>query len=1507
MSEFAARVAALRVRRGTADEGVWRWELAWALVDLLAETEDLEPADVRELLEHAEWILARDRDAGALQLAGLARSCSFALTQDPADGAHATGYLEEALTLLPPGDEGRGELLYQLAIEYLTQEGDQPAPRPLGRIIACLEELLDLQDDPEVRARLGLAVGFRALTSSPGEIDRAIELMASAHGLVEDDGLRVELGRNLALSYDTRGDADTAADWVRRTLAEPEVAGTPLEARAHGYLGELLLRGFAPPPGEFDLGMAVRATEAMNLPANVDRIVEARVHLERAAELSPGNQDVAALLSMVVLAEAGINGGDSLQATATVRAMADRLPADDPRRTEMVGLSAVLQEEMDPVLGAGEKLDARIEELRVALAELPEGHMLRPWLLSRLGAAIGQRGAAFAVKRDCEEAVELLVTAITEMPEGNPLRARTFVLLSGAVLTTLRVDPMGADLDRVLTDLPAMIDPAGLGIDAASVHVVLGSAHVARAARNSSGPDYDQGITHLRQAIDAYRPEDPLRVPLLFIAASAMTDRYGTTRDLALLDAAGHYLDEVDTILAAMNTPEYAPGTLDRRAAWLLRVLVRFNHYLQRQNPRTAAQMIADLDRIGALTPPGHPELPMVNSLRAWAHGVHGLTSGDPRTISTALDQLMAAGSGLGSGLGSARSGSVGSGSDSGLGAASSGWRSVGSGSGSARSQSGSGSGPAHSGSVGSGSGSAHSGSVGSGSDSGLGAASSGWRSVGSGSESARSESSSGSGSARSESSSGLGSAQPGSVGLESGSVGSWAGLGSGSGSVFGSGFGADGLYGRALRGQAGLAAVMKGLTAGDRRLLDQGIQTLTEVVAAPDSYVGETGAHRYVLGSALIQRSRIRGQRGDLDQGIAHLEAVIRDRRTGPLDGVYPILLVDLAQAYRLKGDPRAVDTGLRALRERLADVLLQTGAERGLAMSKAARDDTLETVHWALADGWPEAAIEALELGRAMVLHSATAADALPALLRDQGHDSLAEEWQAHLSTETSTCPWETAAVELGPEGRIRTPGLMIPGDLRHRVLAAIEDTSLAALLTPPGPAEIAQTLREANRHALVYLLPRSEFGPGRALTVLANGTVTTTVLPQLDAGRNSPVDRYQRAQNELVNGVSGAELRWRQALTDLCDWAGEAAMTTILKEINEDEPSIVLVPGGTLGIVPWHAARVPGGIAGAVSGDAGLLSGGAAGVASGDAVRVPGGIAGAVSEDAGHLSGGNADLVSPDPAHFAGRASAPHSRRDPAPKPIGEISANVGRVYACQRATISYVASARQLVAAAARPVLPPRQAPVLISSPDLAWAMWECARLFEHEYPGAVRLGKWLRSRDVPAATAEAVLDVVGGGYSVVHFAGHARSSVISADSALEVADGEKVPVQRVLGRGGGVGGGLVVLSACTSDLSDGDHDEALTLATAFLAAGARGVVGSRWAIDDNVRTAVFMVIFHRFLGEGEPSMALARAQRWMLDPGRRVPDDLAQELVEVIGELDFADPAIWAAFTHQGVS
>ncbi|WP_165975506.1 hypothetical protein [Actinomadura rubrisoli] len=49
------------------------------------------------------------------------------------------------------------------------------------------------------------------------------------------------------------------------------------------------------------------------------------------------------------------------------------------------------------------------------------------------------------------------------------------------------------------------------------------------------------------------------------------------------------------------------------------------------------------------------------------------------------------------------------------------------------------------------------------------------------------------------------------------------------------------------------------------------------------------------------------------------------------------------------------------------------------------------------------------------------------------------------------------------------------------------------------------------------------------------------------------------------------------------------------------------------------------------------------------------------------------------------------------------------------------------------------------------------------------------------------------------------------------------------------------GGLVVLAACVSDLPDLDHDEALTPATMFLAAGAVDVIGALhppWVLSDH---------------------------------------------------------------------
>jgi CHAT domain-containing protein len=113
------------------------------------------------------------------------------------------------------------------------------------------------------------------------------------------------------------------------------------------------------------------------------------------------------------------------------------------------------------------------------------------------------------------------------------------------------------------------------------------------------------------------------------------------------------------------------------------------------------------------------------------------------------------------------------------------------------------------------------------------------------------------------------------------------------------------------------------------------------------------------------------------------------------------------------------------------------------------------------------------------------------------------------------------------------------------------------------------------------------------------------------------------------------------------------------------------------------------------------------------------------------------------------------------------------------------------------------------------------------------------------------------------------------------------------------------GGLVILAACLTDVTESDYDEALTLATAFLAAGSTGVVAARWAVPD-APTMLFMMMLHRFLNDGtpDPARALRETQLWMLDPAREVPAAWPEPLKTRV-RSSLAEVEAWAAFTYQG--
>jgi CHAT domain-containing protein len=92
---------------------------------------------------------------------------------------------------------------------------------------------------------------------------------------------------------------------------------------------------------------------------------------------------------------------------------------------------------------------------------------------------------------------------------------------------------------------------------------------------------------------------------------------------------------------------------------------------------------------------------------------------------------------------------------------------------------------------------------------------------------------------------------------------------------------------------------------------------------------------------------------------------------------------------------------------------------------------------------------------------------------------------------------------------------------------------------------------------------------------------------------------------------------------------------------------------------------------------------------------------------------------------------------------------------------------------------------------------------------------------------------------------------------------------------------------------------------LTLATAFLAAGAATVVGARWEIRDE-HTSVLMYMFHHYLLRENlpPADALRSAPLWMFDPRRGVPAEMPEALRARVSQR-LARVIFWAGFTHQG--
>ncbi|MFJ9820651.1 CHAT domain-containing protein [Streptomyces sp. NPDC101151] len=599
------------------------------------------------------------------------------------------------------------------------------------------------------------------------------------------------------------------------------------------------------------------------------------------------------------------------------------------------------------------------------------------------------------------------------------------------------------------------------------------------------------------------------------------------------------------------------------------------------------------------------------------------------------------------------------------------------------------------------------------------------------------------------------------------------------------------------------------------------------------------------------------------LDTLIDELERVRDGVREGRAPRIAAEALWHLAEAYRERGvahddvkDIAALEAAKEALTALGADVLLQAGAEHGLLAARAGASRGVQAALWAASQGRLHEAVAALELGRALVLHAASASSAVPELLDAGGYHELAEAWRA-----VGAARGHGTADDGGVPGEL-------PSTLRRQALEALGYRREGSLVHTPTLSELADGVAESGADALVYLVPGETGDAGVVIVVGPQLGAGMAVRPPLSGAGSGPLERYLDAVavRDAGTGEGGrrdpaVEQAWEEALTELCDWAFQvlgpvlAGMEDRLaaEGDRDDRPlRLVLVPCGRLGIVPWHAARFP--------------------------------------------------------------DEAPHD-------------------HLCRTAVISYAASGSQFLRTLGRAPREPAAAPVLLADPtmDLTHAEVEVMALRNAFYRQARMCGGLFEVPDEELApgTPDDVLAFLADGASLLHVASHGSAGTRPTVSALHLAasggtgharadDGAPgseagpgmLTVTRLLDRPEAhhapEDGPLVVLSACQTDLSTRDHDEALTLTTAFVAGGARDVVGSRWTTQDSA-SALLMAVFHHHLtvdGLG-PVDALRAAQLWMLDPGRANPGSLHGELLRQLERPDLHRIPLWAAFIHQG--
>ncbi|QES47242.1 CHAT domain-containing protein [Streptomyces venezuelae] len=628
-------------------------------------------------------------------------------------------------------------------------------------------------------------------------------------------------------------------------------------------------------------------------------------------------------------------------------------------------------------------------------------------------------------------------------------------------------------------------------------------------------------------------------------------------------------------------------------------------------------------------------------------------------------------------------------------------------------------------------------------------------------------------------------------------------------------------------------------------------------------------------IAMALTLRYEAEGDPALLDEAVAELERA-RDELSSGTAQAASALYWNLAEGYATRAGrsagpdlARAVSDARASLRATAADVLLQQGVQHGLEVARGGAARGLVAASWAVRADRPDEAVACLEAGRALVLGAAAVSATVPERLAALGEEELARQWREA----------RPGAGGAGPSGLLTSllagspdaPDL--PSGLRRRALDLLRGQDDGQDGRVPGIAELRGAVARSGADALVYLLPGEEDEEGWALLLVPDREPLALPLPALSGRGRAPVAAYLEATAGRFSARRGME-RWEAALDALCDWAGTGVVAPLLHELGlwerglreagllpgptaapaSDPVRLVFVACGNLGVVPWQAAR----------------------------------------------------LAVPDRWREAGAPAT---------------------VRACEPVVLTYAASGREFLRAARTRRLPLDRGQALVCVPaGLDMAEDEVLAVHDAYYPQAALYGEFdTRAFEppLPVGTPAEVLGLLGARdpgadpVAVVHLVCHGTAGADPGSSVLELGravgagpGAGRLSVSELLdtpAEPAGAGRPLVVLSACETDLSTRDHDEALTVTTAFVHGLAADAVGSRWKVSDDA-SAVLMTVFHHHVAAGlAPADALRAAQRWMLAPAGDRPalPGLTPHLWRTAARPELSGPAFWGAFIHQG--